>query len=88
MSGTPFRRPNAGFITAGSTIYVPVFTDGVDRGAVFAEGLPQNRFAELHTDQQVIFHTGATSTDIAYFIRLTCTPGEGTTYTLVGSVLS
>ena len=82
----PFRRPNAGFIASGATVYVPIFTDGVDRGAVFAEGLPQNLFSELRTSEQVIFLNG---TEITYWIRLTCSAeGPSTTYTLVGCVLS
>ena len=86
MSGTPFRRPNAGFITAGSTIYVPVFTDGVDRGAVFAQALPLDQFCQLHTDRQSIFKQFE---DLTYSIRVTNDPGGSfTRYSIVGAILS
>jgi hypothetical protein len=86
MAYSPFRFDNVGMIARGATVFLVIFPNGVDRGAVFAQALPLDRLSELDTDRQSIFKQ---LDDLTYSIRVTCdSAGSSTRFSIVGAILS
>jgi hypothetical protein len=86
MPYTPFRFDNVGMIAKGATVFLVVFPNSVDQGAVFAQALPLDPLSELDTDRQSIFKQ---LPDLTYSIRVICDPtGSSTRFSIVGAILS